>query len=392
MKVIIHRGTHQIGGCVTEIATSSTRIIIDFGMELPDENGIIKNHALRLDGVNLGIPNCDAVLFTHYHGDHTGLLHEILPGIPLYMGRVSQQILIAFHKRLRSPSLPMMEHANAFLPLIPITIGDIVITPIPADHSAYDASMFLIKADGKKVLFTGDFRLHGFRSAATPKIIHKYVGDVDLLISEGTLLSRKKSVVKTEYELQANIRALINNYKYAFVLCSSTNIDRLAAFHNATPRGRYFICDSYQKGIFDIVAKDTKSNYYRFQKALIYGPNLKIREKGFVMAVRKGEKFRSIMQQYMDDDSILIYSMWDGYIDGRDQRILDFVRPFSETGKMKIMHTSGHATDGAIKKLCHWTSAKKILLIHTDTPEMAHPCNMGADVVSLQDGQEFIVS
>ena len=33
MEIIIHRGTHQIGGCATEIRTSQSRIIIDFGEE-----------------------------------------------------------------------------------------------------------------------------------------------------------------------------------------------------------------------------------------------------------------------------------------------------------------------------------------------------------------------
>ena len=35
MKLIIHRGTHQIGGCVTELRTSTTRIVIDMGSPLP---------------------------------------------------------------------------------------------------------------------------------------------------------------------------------------------------------------------------------------------------------------------------------------------------------------------------------------------------------------------
>ena len=34
MNIIIHRGTHQIGGSAIEISTASTRIILDFGNEL----------------------------------------------------------------------------------------------------------------------------------------------------------------------------------------------------------------------------------------------------------------------------------------------------------------------------------------------------------------------
>lgn len=35
MQIKVHRGTHQIGGCITEIKTEQTRLIIDMGSELP---------------------------------------------------------------------------------------------------------------------------------------------------------------------------------------------------------------------------------------------------------------------------------------------------------------------------------------------------------------------
>lgn len=33
-NITIYRGTHQIGGCVTEIQAGGSRIIIDFGSNL----------------------------------------------------------------------------------------------------------------------------------------------------------------------------------------------------------------------------------------------------------------------------------------------------------------------------------------------------------------------
>ena len=50
--------------------------------------------------------------------------------------------------------------------------------------------MYLIEAEGKQVMHTGDFRLHGFRGKATPKLIRWYAKDVDVLIIEGTQLSK----------------------------------------------------------------------------------------------------------------------------------------------------------------------------------------------------------
>jgi hypothetical protein len=39
MTITIHRGIDQIGGCITEIATDRTRILIDLGRNLPDAEG-----------------------------------------------------------------------------------------------------------------------------------------------------------------------------------------------------------------------------------------------------------------------------------------------------------------------------------------------------------------
>ena len=35
MKITIHRGANQIGGCITEIATKDAKIFIDLGSNLP---------------------------------------------------------------------------------------------------------------------------------------------------------------------------------------------------------------------------------------------------------------------------------------------------------------------------------------------------------------------
>ena len=43
MKITIHRGTNQIGGCLTEIVSNSgARILIDIGANLPDSKGKVK--------------------------------------------------------------------------------------------------------------------------------------------------------------------------------------------------------------------------------------------------------------------------------------------------------------------------------------------------------------
>lgn len=51
MILTIHRGTHQIGGCVTELRTDTTRILIDLGSPLPGPDGAVSEEPLSLPGV-----------------------------------------------------------------------------------------------------------------------------------------------------------------------------------------------------------------------------------------------------------------------------------------------------------------------------------------------------
>ena len=77
MKVTIHRGTHQIGGCITQIESNSgTKIIIDIGENLPSQNNQEKDE-IKIKGLTYGEPEFDAVFVTHYHGDHIGLYRNI---------------------------------------------------------------------------------------------------------------------------------------------------------------------------------------------------------------------------------------------------------------------------------------------------------------------------
>ena len=74
VKVVVHRGTHQIGGCCTEIRTDKTRILIDFGSNLPESDSSV----LSIPGVTSFGKRCDGIFITHNHGDHIGELVFVL--------------------------------------------------------------------------------------------------------------------------------------------------------------------------------------------------------------------------------------------------------------------------------------------------------------------------
>lgn len=389
MQIVIHRGAHQIGGCCTEIRTGQARILIDFGDELPEPGQV--SHPLELEGVTCGKADCDGVFFTHYHGDHVGQLSRILPGIPLYMGGAAKEIFSLYQRRVAAHHpAATAETLAAIRPLHPlgrVQVGDIQVTPLTVDHSAYDAYMFLIETLGKKILHTGDYRLHGFRGKGVLTALEKYVGQVDVLITEGTTLSRPGQETVTEGDVEHKAVKLLREKKYIFLLCSSTNIDRLAAFFAASKKSRrLFVCDSYQKSVLDVVTRHSgeKSSLYDFSQALTYGPNLLplMEQKGFCMPVRSSEWVQSLARQFDPGQSLFIYSMWPGYLE-RDPELKAFVERQSWT----ILHASGHGSPEQIKAVCDIVQPHVgVIPIHTDVPERLSAVCAPWPVISLNDG------
>ena len=160
MNITVHRGTHQIGGSAIEISTTSTRIVFDFGNELSLEEQYIPTH-LDIDGVTGGKFNCDGIVISHYHMDHLGQLTAALPEIPLYMGGLSKEIALIGAEYQNKDLYLRLLGANTFRGGEAFTIGNIHIRPLVIDHSAVDSYMFVIESEGKRVLYTGDFRMHG---------------------------------------------------------------------------------------------------------------------------------------------------------------------------------------------------------------------------------------
>jgi ribonuclease J len=426
-SITIHRGTRQIGGCVTEITAANNRVFIDFGENLP---GNI-SPSLPIEGLTVGDGSKSTLFITHYHGDHIGRLADVLPDVSVYMGKTAKAIHLNLIERTDKEKLPLFERIQTFEPGELVIAGDIFIMPLMIDHSAFDAYMFIIEADGKRVLHTGDFRLHGVRSGKTLFMLKNYAKNIDYIVCEGTTISRSGEPPMSEHKLRRKAAEMMNTAKYVFVMCSSTNIDRIGAFYHANPKGRLFVCDAYQKKQLDTVRQGhaDKSDYYDFRYVLDYAPNLDelMTEKGFCMLVRQGEFFQRVMEKFKKKcvmglisehrfggrtigvyhNFLVIYSMWTGYLDERakNQGLIDFLKPYqlsvSDAGLAKkllapheynfhILHTSGHASPEDIKKLYETINPKcGIIPIHTDAPEMFEKLIPDGTIILLDDGEEW---
>lgn len=393
MKITIHRGIDQIGGCITEIATAEARIIIDLGQNLPRGDEEVKDNLASREAIESITSGIDAILYTHIHGDHFGLFNLVPEGIPQYVGKVSKDVSICKLERLghikgrEKQTAGELERVHKMIPIKAsesIQIKNIKITPYFVSHSAYDAFMFLIEADGFRLLHTGDFRSHGYLGKGLIPTIKKYIvgtGPVDILITEGTMVSRLVEDVKHESELSWELTEIFKEKKNVFVWSSSTDLERLATIYSAYQEIKRdpFVCDDYQAEIFKIFSESagTHSEIFKFGKAYTYSDknlilNDWMKSKGFCMLVRPTEKFSNYVDKILPEldpaETILIYSMWKEYINKESEHAksdyLNFLTKFPE---YRQIHTSGHASPQCLAEVCNLVNPRLgIIPIHSE--------------------------
>ena len=388
MKVSILKGTNQIGGCITEITSDKgTKIIVDYGDNLDDEKQITIPGLTKKDDLKASY---DGVIITHSHKDHIGCASLIKKEIPIYVNKEGMEIhnnLCYFTKeyekvlRKKDNTIKFFEFEKSFF-----INDDIKITPFIADHSSYNSAMILIEADGQKILHTGDFRNHGKKGCLFNKILNE-IGEVDLLITEGTTIGSSKRNFKKESDLSKDFQEL-TKYNQIYVMCSSTNIDRIVNLYKNFSKTHLFIMDMCMNSTTSLLKKipnsNTFNNVYTFvspnQKKIDkpYGDAIK-RTKKVIYELPFNEKFvvsiKQSMSGYLKDhkedikNACLIYSMWDGYIkdDWKDPKLREFKNYLINELHMDYfpIHTSGHASMEAIKTLDKIVNPRKAIIIHT---------------------------
>ncbi len=380
MKINIIRGQNQIGGSIIEISTLKTKLIFDIGMNLDEEEAKVP----EIDGLFVGEKKYDAVFISHYHSDHIGLVEKVLNDIPVYIGKKAYKVVKAAREYRKIP----INFVPKFLyDKKEIIVNDIKITPIVCDHSAFDSYMFIIEADGKTVLYTGDFRANG--RADYSELLSSLTA-VDALIIEGTTLSRENKTdnIEETFLEEIAVKAMGKQTGPAFILMSAMNVDRVETAKKAAERaGRVFLEDIYTAKIAKAsenaeIIPDKQNKIRVFMtggdeqhRMLREFDDVKIGKKAiakshFLMCVHTSSKgyLEKLSELCSFENGIFFYGMWKGYTEEKVTK--EFIDFMSEKGvKIHVLHTSGHADRKTIDKLIKKVSPKIIIPVHTENAE-----------------------
>ena len=391
LKINIIRGQNQIGGSIIEVYTENTRIILDAGANLGESK--LRTFVPEVDGLFNGTPDYDAVFVSHYHSDHMGLLKYVLPGIPIYMGRDAFKVASALteFKGKKVGFDPIFMDAGT-----PVTVGDITLTPVLCDHSAYGTFMFLLRACGKTVLYSADFRSTGRMDFSA---LLEELPEVDALITEGTTLSRGLDFHEpSEQELEDfAVETLADRRGPALVFLSAQNIDRIVTAYNAARRcERRFIMDEQTAVAAEAAGLKIDASVLRASHSLAdLGEIVATSAGGMGKAstghrrIAKAYPAVSAKKAFASKDFMLCLtpqslinfqkvarstSFKDGvlFIARRENEILKpataaFISFMKAIGaEVPVLHTSGHADSGTIDRLIRDVRPSVLIPIHTE--------------------------
>lgn len=406
MRLIIHRGTREIGGSCVELETRKSRVLIDFGIPLVSANGQpfdtsqLKNKSipqLKAEGI---LPNIsglykdeqkgiDGILISHSHLDHYGFLQYVNPEIPVYLSQGASLLIevsnIFIPTKVGKLNTRIIKDKKRF------SIGDFTVAPFVVDHSAFDALAFLIEAEGKRLFYSGDFRAHGRKSALFKQLIEKPPQNIDCLLMEGSALGREDAQYKTEVEVEERLEEILRERKnITFIFASSQNIDRIVSAYKACLRtGSIFVIDIYTAFILDKLRKvskripqfNWKNIRVKFMKThaealvragyrdLLYVYNkrkidmfeINRNKNKILMLTRNNFVFPVILKGIKDVAGARIaYSMWDGYL---SEQFRAFCREKMLT--IEYVHTSGHAKLENLKTFASAINPRTLVPIHT---------------------------
>lgn len=408
MYIKLIRGAKQIGGNIVEIGTDNTRLIFDAGTNLPpiDDRNYIDD--ISVEGLTCGKAGYNAVFISHHHGDHCGLVSRIVEEIPVYCGKETSEILEVIGDFIHSP---LRCKFSIFSDRETVQCGDIKVTPILTKHSARDAYMFFIEADGKTVLYTGDF--NDYSSTA------EYISDkhVNVLITEGTNINTAERgympEIKDENDVRIKAEEICNEYDgTVFVLCSSANEERVLAMKEAaanTGRTDYedlFMAslrrqdDEKYKFIASFVKDDNVKekyfNYFYSKRQLVGAEKLASTKGKKLLFVRQSmapfisKYLSSLPERERNQRHVLIYSIWNGY--KRSAYTKHFLKEMSKLNIDVVdLHCSGHAYGDTIMQFVKTVSPDVLIPIHCEESDREIFNSVEPNCYLSEDNEVYVV-
>lgn len=392
LKITLHKGAGEIGGTCLELFADNTKIVLDAGKPLSENSKPAKLNKI----------NPDAILISHPHMDHYGLIEKLKSTPDIYIGETAFNLINAARTFCNKKSFEgnfKFFNKDKFL-----KVGPFKITPYLMDHSAVDAYSFFIETKYGNIFYSGDFRAHGRKSFLLDRLEQNPPKNVNCLFIEGTMLGRKTEDVPTEEDLEKEIIEILRKQKnVSFLFSSAQNIDRIVSAYDAcVATDKVFVIDVYTAWVLENIKKISKrvpnidwdrvrvlffanhckhafeknkfpsSFKSKIQKIRIRTKELKENPSKYLIQLSTG--LATYINNFKSESNKpnIIYSQWMGYLERDDYKKQYWkIRKVIDAGiaNFHYAHTSGHAKIEDLKRLVDAINPKHVVPVHTENPD-----------------------
>lgn len=430
----------------------------------------------------------DAFFLTHAHMDHYRFIGFLKQNTPIYMNWISSAMIDFLSKTSSDYLLDEILKFHEFFKMVPkkrqkkdekieykratkrdyikpetrrnvkimefgkpysfrSSVGAVNITQYPVDHSIPGACSYIIEHDGRSIVYTGDFRRHGFHSEWVKKFIEIARNSNPIaIITEGTRVSSLKGFNngsyrdddQTEKDVQNQSEEKINDFLgLILVNCPSRNLDRILLYYKLSKKFNrvfavtpkiFLLLDSFKARLDDMDEKLVKefqnaynlpnfkdeyftiylprkgsgkfklTDYKTYQKKIfehyhyVTNKNIKKNPENYLLYLDFYMLTELIDLDLKPDTIMYINSTTDPFNQEmilQAERLNAWLERFGIL-KTETIHSSGHCNVDDLIEALQKIDADNIIPIHTENPETFKEFGLSGNIILPEKGKKYV--
>lgn len=374
-KIGLIGGADEIGRSMIYIEYNKTAIIVDCGMEFPDDLSVFGVNRIVSYGsyIKNNLAKVKGLFITHMHEDHIGGIRRFLEkfNVPIYAEPLTCEFLKMKHS---------FKDSNILIPLKSnqvLNLGPMSIRPFEVEHSTIKAFGYEIMTKIGNIVLSGDFKLGNSKEDALNNIKKWGIQKQPLALLVESTNANREGYCLHESDIIGNIEALIKKHKDDIFVISTfaSNMTRLKYIIDAAQRNQqniFVLGRNMEIAVKFLIEQEiVSSSRLNF---LGDNENMSIPDNGLVLSTGcqgepQGGLYKLIKKLDGRTNKYVLFSS--SVIPGNERsvnslKITLLKNNFKYIEGSDLYHTSGHGRQDEIKCVISTLKPKFVIPVHGD--------------------------